>query len=178
MENKDVYAFDLGGVLAYQDFSKLTEEESYLFKAYMNRFNTPISDELLHYAKSKMRDIFVKVYVLNPSTIPTLEMLKDDEIKSSIWTNSTDDIEAWFESINLYNYIKRENIVNSYYLSANKPDRRFYEEALKIVGSRPSDVLFFDDSMPNIVVALNLGIRGRVYSMESDLKEVVRKEYK
>ena len=39
-------AFDLGGVLAYQDLDLLTEEELMLFRVYMNR-NDILDKELI-----------------------------------------------------------------------------------------------------------------------------------
>lgn len=171
-------AFDLGGVLAYQDHSALTEEELFLFKVYMHRNSNNAEKELVEYAKSKIGEIFVKMHKLNINTIQTLEMLKDANIKPSIWTNNIPEINLWFESINLYRYIKEEDVVNSFFLGADKPDLEFYRRALLQIKNNPQDVLFFDDNINNVIAAREVNIIGEEYNMQDNLLERVDTEIK
>lgn len=168
-------AFDLGGVLVYQDLSKLTEEELLLLQTFMNR-NQVVDRELLEYAKSKIAEIYLKIHKLNSETIPTLEMLQQDKIKPSIWTNNIKEIDAWFEEVGLYRYIKKENIINSFYLGFDKPNINFYRNALLLLKNKPEDVLFFDDNYANILGARKCGICSREYDMRESLQETVETE--
>lgn len=169
-------AFDLGGVLAYQDLSILTEEERYLLNVYMNRNKENVNREILEYAKSKIAEIYLKIYKLNSSTIKTLDMLKQENIKPSIWTNNIKEINSWFESINLYRYIRREDIINSFYIGADKPNKLFYYKALETLKNMPEDILFLDDNSVNILSARECSINAKEYDMEDDLKETVETE--
>lgn len=173
MEKIDTVAFDLGGVLANQDKTKLTDEERYLFDVYMNRFKNPVSEELLRYAKSRMKEIMVKIYFLNKDAIETLEMLKSENINISIWTNSIEEINAWFESIDIYRYLKHEDIVNSYYLNVDKPKEEFYRKALEQIKKTNSQVFFFDDGYQNVIAARRCGINAWQHQMDNSLKKEV-----
>lgn len=170
-------AFDLGGVLAYQDLSALSEEELFLFKTYMNRNN--IKDrELIEYASKKIPDIYLKIHRLTGDALPTLEMLKDMKVRPSVWTNNIKEIDAWFEEVGLYRYIKREDIINSFYIGADKPELEFYQRALKLLKSLPQKVLFLDDKDENILSAERCGINGKLYNMDENLTETVESEIK
>jgi len=176
MNNRfNTVAFDLGGVLAYQDLSLLSDEELFLFEIFMKRRN--IKDlELLRYANSRILDIYLKIHKLNIEAISTLEMLNDMKIKISIWTNNIKEIENWFEIVNLYRYISRENVINSFYLGVDKPDIEFYKRALHILKNNPNEVLFFDDSSKNIIEAKNIGIFARRYDFSENLRKNVYDE--
>lgn len=169
-------AFDLGGVLAHLDFSRLSREEIQLYYLYMNRFNKEISGEELEYIKRRLPDIIVKLYKLNDDVEETLEMLKDYKVKPSIWTNGIEEMNAWFESINLYRYMAYEDIINSYFINVDKPNGEFYEKALKIIRVRPSRVLFYDDKKENVDSACLLGIRGRQFDGSRSLKNTVKED--
>lgn len=168
-------AFDLGGVLAYQDFSLLTEEELWLFKIYMNRKSIK-NKELVEYARQKIPAIYMKIHKLTYGAIPTLEMLKDMKIKTSIWTNNIQAIENWFEEIGLYKYINRDDVINSFYIGSDKPDLVFYYKALKILKCSPQSILFLDDKTENIISAEECGINGIVYNPNENLKTTVERK--
>lgn len=178
MTNKiKTVAFDLGGVLAYQDLSSLTEEELLLFKTYMNRKNIQ-NRELIEYARKRMPEIYLKIHRLTSDAVPTLEMLKDMKIKISIWTNNIKEIDNWFEEIGLYRYIKREDIINSFYIGSDKPNLEFYRRALELLKSIPQNVLFLDDKSQNIKSAEECGINGRLYETDENLQTVVENAIK
>lgn len=168
-------AFDFGGVLAYQDLSTLTEEELFLLQTFMNR-NHVVDRDLLEYAQSKIAEIYLKIHKLNGETIPTLELLQQDKIRSSIWTNNVKEIEAWFEEVDLYRYIRKEDIINSFYLGFDKPNIEFYRRALLFLKNNPGDVLFFDDNHANILGAKKCGINSKEYDMKESLKETIESE--
>ncbi len=168
-------AFDLGGVLAYQDLSRLTQEELFLLRTYMNRDQIS-NKELLEYAKEQITEIYLKIHKLNPEAISTLKMLQEYKIRPSIWTNNIKEIVTWFEAIDIYKYVKKEDIVNSIYLGVNKPHLEFYQRALLLLKINPNDILFFDDNHLNIVGARICGINGIEYEMGESLKNKVKKK--
>lgn len=173
----ETVAFDLGGVLAYQDLSTLTEEELLLLRTFMNR-NKGVNKDLLEYAKSRIAEIYLKIHRLNSQTIPTLEMLQQDKIRSSIWTNNIKEIDAWFEEVGLYRYIRKEDIINSFYLGFDKPNIDFYRNALLLLKNNSGNVLFLDDKEANILGARKLGINAKEYDMNESLVETVKTEIK
>lgn len=177
MERIETVAFDLGGVLAYQDFSSLTEEELFLFKTYMNRRKIQ-NRELIEYASGRIADIFLKIHYLTDGAIPTLEMLKEMKIRASIWTNNIGAIDLWFEEINLYHYIAKKDIINSFYIGCDKPNLKFYRKALEELKNMPQSVLFLDDKFQNIVGAQECGIHGRLYASCESLGATVESEIK
>lgn len=170
-------AFDLGGVLTFQDFSLLTEEELFLFRTYMNRKNVQ-NTELVEYARQKMPEIYLKMYQLNRRAVSTLEMLKEMDIRISIWTNNIDAINNWFEEIGFYRYIKREDIINSFFIGFDKPDLEFYRQAFIILKCIPQSILFLDDNLQNIQSAERCGVNVRLYESHEDLEVIVESEIK
>lgn len=173
-----VVAFDLGGVLAYCDDSTLSEEELYLLQLYKKFMSRQIVFEkdrsFLEYAKSKMSDIYLKIHKLNNDTIPVLEMLQDEKIRTSIWTNNTPYINSWLEEVGLIRFIHSRDIINSFYLGYDKPDIRFYLEALNILNINPLSVLFLDDNNTNVESAKRCGICGEQYTMQMSLYTKVK----
>lgn len=173
MGNKiSTVAFDLGGVLAYQDFSLLTEEEKQLFNIYMHR-DSIIDMNLVMYAQTRMQEIYLKLHKLKKDSISTLEFLLDRRIRMSIWTNNIPEINAWLEEVGIYRFIDKLYVVNSYYLGTNKPSLDFYRSALKILKNSPTEVLFLDDSLKNVTGALNLGINSMQYEEKDSLLDAV-----
>lgn len=170
-------AFDLGGVLAYQDLDLLTEEELMLFRVYMNR-NDILDKELIDYAHKRMIEIYLKIYKLTSEAILTFEMLNDLKIRLSIWTNNIQEIDNWFEEVHLYQYIKRENIINSFYIGVDKPNLAFYLRALELLGDMPQEILFLDDHLENVEGAKMLEINSKIYNGDDSLREVVQFEIK
>jgi glucose-1-phosphatase len=52
------------------------------------------------------------------------------------------------ESMNLHHRV--HHVVNSHELGQIKPDRAYFEQALKIVGVQPQETIFFDDNQLNV----------------------------
>lgn len=174
-------AFDLGGVLAYQDLTVLTDEEKLLFdiyQKYAGKKRVSKDDrEFLEYAKSRMLEITLKINKLNSETLAVLERLQSEKIRSSIWTNNTPYLNAWLEEVGILNFISLENVINSYYLGYDKPNRFFYINALEKIQTNASQVLFLDDSPKNLKGARNCGIECIQYNMDMDLKDTMDEVY-
>lgn len=169
-------AFDLGGVLAYRDVSSLTDEEKALLDIYHDYMRKELNQKdysLLEYARSKMSDIYLKIHKLSKYAIPTLDMLKQEKIGISIWTNNNPYIVPWLHNSGLLEYLPEHLFINSFYLGYDKPDSEFYLACLNILEMLPSNVLFLDDSLKNVVGARNCGIDTILYDMSMDLFGVV-----
>jgi putative hydrolase of the HAD superfamily len=62
-----------------------------------------------------------------------------------------------------------EGRVLSYELGLMKPDPRVYQEALKLAQAEPSACVFIDDMAVNVEGAAALGIKGILYTPDTDL---------
>lgn len=82
-----------------------------------------------------------------------------------------------------YGYIERafpelqffDAYVLSFRIGAMKPDPRVYREALRLLGTRPENALFIDDIQENLDGAARLGIRGILFTPQTDLAAELRK---
>lgn len=120
-----------------------------------------------------MSDIYLKIHKLSKYTIPTLDMLKQERIGVSIWTNNNPYIVPWLHNSGLLEYLPEHLFINSFYLGYDKPDSEFYLACLNILEVLPSNVLFLDDSLKNVVGARNRGIDTILYDMSMNLFGVV-----
>lgn len=166
-------AFDLGGVLTYQDFSCLSEEEKFLWNIHMNRNN--ISDKkLVDYAQSRIEEIYIKLNKLRNGSREVLEFLLDERIKVSIWTNNIAPLDVWLEENGIYKYVTKLNVINSFYLGVDKPKLEFYRKALTILKDNPKEVMFLDDNFENVRSSLECGIQGIQYEKTEEIIDVVQ----
>lgn len=168
-------AFDLGGVLAYRDLSVLSAEEQNLLLIYQKYMGikdvNPKDKEFLEYAGSKMEEITRKIYKLNSETLDVLKMLYYNGIDISLWTNNTPYLNSSLEQVGILRYISLENVINSYYLGYDKPNKYFYLKALELLLIRASQILFVDDNRDNLISAKNCGIQTLEYDMSMSLKD-------
>lgn len=63
----------------------------------------------------------------------------------------------------------------SFELSFKKPEREFYEHALKIINVKPEECAFIDDKLENVEAAQKLGIHGIVFKNLEQLKKELKK---
>lgn len=176
MRDLKFVAFDLGGVLAYQDVSGLNDEEKVLLDIYLDYMRKKLNQKdysLLEYARLRMSDIYLKIHKLSKYAIPTLDILKQEKIGISIWTNNNPYIVPWLHNSGLLEYLPEHLFINSFYLGYDKPDSNFYLACLNILGMLPSNILFLDDNLENVVGARNCGIDTILYDMSMDLSSVV-----
>lgn len=168
-------AFDLGGVLAYRDLSVLSAEEQNLLLIYQKYMGikgvNPKDKEFLEYARSKMEEITRKIYKLNIEALDVLKMLYHNGFDISLWTNNTPYLNSSLEQVGILRYISLENVINSYYLGYDKPNKYFYLKALELLHIRASQILFVDDNRDNLISAKNCGIQTLEYDMSMSLKD-------
>ena len=166
--------FDFG-VLAYRDLSVLSAEEQNLLLIYQKYMGikgvNPKDKEFLEYARSKMEEITRKIYKLNREALDVLKMLHYNGIGISLWTNNTPYLNSSLEQVGVLRYIPLENVINSYYLGYDKPNKYFYLKALELLHIRASQILFVDDNRDNLISAKNCGIQTLEYDMSMSLKD-------
>lgn len=61
-------------------------------------------------------------------------------------------------------------IVGSAYEGIMKPDRAIFDRALNLLGCKPSESIFVDDSYPNVVAARSIGMNAIHFSSDLDLR--------
>lgn len=174
-------AFDLGGVLASQDISKLDKRELALVKAYLNRFNpqrvaleaskggSNNPTDFLREAEASIDALYPKFHVMSDEGIAALKMVRNMKLSPSIWTNNIWAIYKWFESIGLYDYVDPKNICNSIAMgngNSDKPNLNFFRLALEQLKSDASQILFVDDTIENVAAGLGYGIPSIQFDMD------------
>jgi putative hydrolase of the HAD superfamily len=65
--------------------------------------------------------------------------------------------------------------VVSFEMGSMKPDPEIYREALRRVDSRPESAVFIDDIGENVAGAEQIGIRGILFTPQTDLETELRK---
>lgn len=173
-------AFDLGGVLASQDYSLLQTEELALVKAYLNRANpdrvaleaqkagVKDSSEFLREAEARIGELYPKFHVMSDEGMQAILTIKEMGLSPSIWTNNIWAINNWFEKIGLYDHINPDYICNSIAMgegNADKPNIAFYRSALGQLKNDAKQVLFIDDDLVNVAAGLGYGIPSIQYNM-------------
>jgi epoxide hydrolase-like predicted phosphatase len=116
---------------------------------------------------------YCDVFAVNPSTLAVLKTLRPKY--RLILLSNTDVVR--------FSYIKKTfpelMIFDGYVLSFDyglmKPDPRVYFAALKLAGSRPEKAVFIDDIQANIEGAARIGIKGILFTPETDLEAELRK---
>merc|ERR1711964_672279 len=61
-----------------------------------------------------------------------------------------------------------DHFIESRVVGLSKPDRRFYEHALRTIGCAPGDAVFLDDIGANLKAARDLGIRTVLVRNDTD----------
>jgi HAD superfamily hydrolase (TIGR01509 family) len=91
---------------------------------------------------------------------PGAEALLDDTSRrfiTGILSNTSAVHWPIVESMDLHHRV--HHVVTSHELGQIKPDRAYFEQALKIVGVEPQETIFFDDNQLNVDGALGCGIQ-------------------
>jgi len=55
-----------------------------------------------------------------------------------------------------------------------KPDRRAYDHVVRTLGIQPSDVYFFDDLLPNVAAAREMGINAFLATCPQDVESILQ----
>jgi len=106
-----------------------------------------------------------------PGAITMLGRLRES-YRVSCLSNSN---EVHWEKFNSFNGIF-DIALSSHHLGVTKPAREIFIKALDILGSPPEQVIFFDDSLPNVTTARGIGIQAHhvqnFYELSVTLKQL------
>jgi HAD superfamily hydrolase (TIGR01509 family) len=69
-----------------------------------------------------------------------------------------------------------DHAFSSHLLGCIKPDEEAFQAVLKTLGAKPQDVLFFDDSRANVIVAEGMGMRSFLVHGPDGVRSVLARE--
>ncbi len=110
----------------------------------------------------------------NPSLFPHLETLAG-QVPLVLLSNTNVLHIAWLRP-RLPVLERFRHLLLSYEVGLVKPERAFFEEALRRAGTRPEETLFFDDMREYVDAALALGMRAHVFTDTESWVEFMRRE--
>ena len=147
-----------------RDFEKglISPEQFYLsIKSKINK-NITYSE-----FKDSWNDIFEPI----SGTIKILEKISD-KYKTAILSNTNilhiNYLKQNYDFFDLFNYQ-----LYSFELGSIKPDKKIFQKAVQIAGSKPEESLFIDDNKENIISAKNVGFNTVLFNSTDNLTDVV-----
>ena len=69
-----------------------------------------------------------------------------------------------------------EPFIFSHVEGCSKPERRIYERAMELLGSRPDETIFVDDLRENVQAAIDFGIRAYQFTTAAALLEALEED--
>ncbi len=125
--------------------------------------------------KEEVRQQIDAYFNVDGELIKTIEFLKKDGYKIALLSNAN----ASFFDRKLYPlYPGFKDLFDAIVISSEvkmvKPHRDIYEHALMMLGSRPDECVFVDDSTVNVESAAALGIHGFLYTDRQGFMEYVK----
>jgi FMN phosphatase YigB (HAD superfamily) len=173
-------AFDLVGVLAYENDYELNELEDKIERLFgPNPNDEDFINKALSYVNSREEissmtsEIINNIYsVRDANIISKIKEIRPD-IKIVIATNHVSAIHDWIEKMPFY------GLLDGAFISADigccKPDASFYQKVSEGMKVDKKDILFIDDSPKNIEGAKEYGMSTLLYNRADDLFECVKK---
>ena len=96
---------------------------------------------------------------------PFIRFIKEhlaDKFRLCVLSNFTKDLPEYISRFRLDNLF--EQVVISANLKIKKPDPRIYQYALQSMNAKPQESLFIDDKEKNIQTAVDLGMKGILFT--------------
>lgn len=173
-------AFDLVGVLAYENDYELNELEDKIERLFgPNPNDEDFINKALSYINSREEisemtsKIINNIYsVRDVNIISKIKEIRPD-IRIAIVTNHVSTIHSWIEKMPLYGLL--DGVFVSADLGCCKPDASFYQKVSEGMEVEKKDILFIDDSPKNIEGAKEYGMTTLLYNKTDDLFECVKK---
>lgn len=197
-EHIEVVAFDFGGVLAEEGFreglkaiARLNglDEEQFFQRATATVYDTGYvvgkADEPVFWQALRdqtgirgsdqyLREEILKRFILRPWMLRLVKELRSKGYVVAILSDQTqwlDELDARYDLFREFN-----RVFNSYYMGKGKKDPAVFADVARELGTRPSRVLFIDDSAGNVERARSLGFRAIHYkgreSFEHEMKKL------
>ena len=157
-------AFDFGGVLAHEKEIELSETEDRMERffgkldsdeEYLDKVQEIVPDR--EQAEEIAKGIVHKLYEAKDATIFSKVKQTYPGMKICVATNHV----TWIEDVILEMFPEQE--IDKIFVSAkmhkSKPDEAFYLEVAEEMELSPSEILFLDDRMENVVAAQNVQMK-------------------
>lgn len=115
----------------------------------------------LNIKKDELISLVIETFPIDPRMIHLIKKTKK-KYTTVLFSNQAKD---WLEKVIEDNNFKDifSYFVNSYTVGARKPDKKIFEEALKITNSKPEETLLIDDTLENIEAARKMGINAILF---------------
>lgn len=140
---------------------KISEDEFWQEFIQESKNHPPLAQIKEAFRKSRMQP--------NWNTLAIVKQLSQKYDQYILSNHSKEWMDYLVRRWKLKQYFK--DIFCSGYMALSKPDRRFYENALKKTKKHPSEVLYIDDREKNIKSAEELGIRSILYQGTERLQD-------
>lgn len=184
--------FDFGNVISYantgdcaREMEKMTGVPSGVFRSVYDEFRKDFDRGLITGAELYAKTLSFNGYEETARNVPLMKKLALMDLES--WKAVRDDVTQWglslkdqgyklgilsnmpYEFLDLYEkeialFTHADHAVFSCRVKIIKPEKEIYLEALRGLGVKPEEAVFFDDVQENIDAALSLGIHGKLWT--------------
>lgn len=202
--------FDFGNVISYantgdcaREMEKMTGVPSGVFRSVYDEFRKDFDRGLITGAELYAKTLSFNGYEETARNVPLMKKLALMDLES--WKAVRDDVTQWglslkdqgyklgilsnmpYEFLDLYEkeialFTHADHAVFSCRVNIIKPEKEIYLEALRGLGVKPEEAVFFDDVQENIDAALSLGIHGKLWTglenAQKDWHSTILKEEK
>jgi len=110
---------------------------------------------------------------INPLMLKLVKALKKKNYKLGIISDTISNHADVMKKSGLFNYF--DSVLLSYKEGLRKPEKEFYELALKKLKSKPSETVYIDDNPELVGAAIKIGINGIVFTDYQGLVENLTK---
>lgn len=154
----------------YQRFPKtdITFLKSQFTKAGLGKINSQELFESLGFDdwKTAQHKYINEHLTLDKGVMDFLNEYKD-KFKFALLSNDVADWNAYImEKYDLNKYFDKSIV--SAYVGCRKPERKIFELALEELGDEPSDCIFIDNSVANLITAKEFGINPILYNRDNE----------
>lgn len=112
---------------------------------------------------------------LDADMAKTIRELKQSGFKTALLSNGND---SFFQRKIYTTYPEFKDLFQHIFVSSSlgmvKPDHEIYTHALEAIGSKPDESVFVDDNAANVAAAIEVGMRGFVYTTFAPFKEFIQ----
>jgi putative hydrolase of the HAD superfamily len=190
--------FDIGNVLVFFSFPKMFRQISNLTglseedvkqeilgnSIGVRHEDGTLSDDELYglflakgtkkFSRSELKEAVSDIFTENPSIYPIVHKLKSKGVQLLLLSNTCPPhIEFLKNRFSIFQEFEEE--VLSFKVGARKPDRRIYQEAVRLSGNEPGACFYTDDIPEYVQAARSLGIQAETYTTSEALFENLTK---
>lgn len=105
---------------------------------------------------------------VDPSMLELIGAVRSDGMRVSLLTNGTDTIADELAHLGIADLF--DDVFNTWDIGVAKPDPEIYAHVCRAIGAEPNEVVFFDDSLSNVVAAQGFGLRAHRFESATDCR--------